>query len=196
MAEILYQGHGSLRIKTKSGTVVYIDPYAGEGYDLKADLVLITHAHYDHTDINKVNKDKNTVILTYKDMLINGEYKQKEVKDLVIKAVPAENKNHKRSECVGYIVKADDKVLYFAGDTSYVKEMDEYSSINIDYAFLPCDGVYNMDNREAEVCSNKIKAKHTVPIHNQADGFYDYEKAKEFNGYNKLIVKPTEKIIY
>ena len=196
MSEILYQGHGSLRVITNTNMVIYIDPYAGTGYDLKADLVLITHAHYDHTDLNKVKKDENTIILTYADMLIKGEYQEKTVKGISIKALPAENKNHKRSECVGYLIKVDGKVLYFAGDTSYLKEMDGYDRLNIDYAFLPCDGVYNMDNKEAEFCSNKIKAKFTVPIHNQADGFYDYEKAELFNGYNKLIVKPTEKIEY
>ena len=37
-ARILYQGHGSLRIVTEEGKVIYIDPYAGEGYDLPADL--------------------------------------------------------------------------------------------------------------------------------------------------------------
>ena len=43
---LLYQGHGSLRIVTCEGKVIYIDPYAGEGYDLSADLILITHAFY------------------------------------------------------------------------------------------------------------------------------------------------------
>ena len=37
MAEILYQGHGSFRLTTSEGSVIYIDPYAGEGYDRPAD---------------------------------------------------------------------------------------------------------------------------------------------------------------
>ena len=43
MAKLLYQGHGSLRIVTDEEIVIYIDPYAGEGYDLPADLILVTH---------------------------------------------------------------------------------------------------------------------------------------------------------
>ena len=51
MAELLYQGHGSLRFQTNKGTVIYLDPYAGEGYNLPADLVLVTHGHHDHNVI-------------------------------------------------------------------------------------------------------------------------------------------------
>ena len=43
MAKLLYQGHGSYRITTDDGRVLYVDPYAGEGYDKPADIVLITH---------------------------------------------------------------------------------------------------------------------------------------------------------
>ena len=43
--KLLYQGHGSLRITTAEGKVIYIDPYAGEGYDVPADLILVTHGH-------------------------------------------------------------------------------------------------------------------------------------------------------
>ena len=51
---LLYQGHGSLRIVTAEGKVIYIDPYAGDGYDLPADLILITHGHQDHTAVNLI----------------------------------------------------------------------------------------------------------------------------------------------
>ena len=47
-SRILYQGHGSLRMTTGDGKVIYIDPYAGEGYDIPADLILVTHG--DQTD--------------------------------------------------------------------------------------------------------------------------------------------------
>ena len=53
---LLYQGHGSLRIVTAEGKVIYVDPYAGEGYDLPADLILITHGHQDHTAVKLIKK--------------------------------------------------------------------------------------------------------------------------------------------
>ena len=55
---LLYQGHASLRIVTAEEKVIYIDPFAGEGYDLPADLILITHAHSDHTRTDLI-KEQN-----------------------------------------------------------------------------------------------------------------------------------------
>ena len=54
MAELLYQGHGSFRIRTEAGTVIFVDPYVGEGYDLPADLVLVSHEHHDHNRVELV----------------------------------------------------------------------------------------------------------------------------------------------
>lgn len=52
MGKLLYQGHGSLRLTSDSGAVCYIDPYVGEGYDKPADLILVTHQHYDHNALD------------------------------------------------------------------------------------------------------------------------------------------------
>ena len=54
MATMLYQGHGSYRFALDDGTVVYVDPFAGKGYDLPADLILVTHEHFDHTKVDKM----------------------------------------------------------------------------------------------------------------------------------------------
>ena len=53
MARVLYQGHGIMRFTTEAGTVIYLDPFMGEGYDVAANLILVTHQHYDHTAIDK-----------------------------------------------------------------------------------------------------------------------------------------------
>lgn len=50
-AKLLYMGQASIRITTKEGKVIYIDPYAGDGYEPTADLILVTHSHYDHNGI-------------------------------------------------------------------------------------------------------------------------------------------------
>ena len=52
---LLYMGQASIRIVTGQGKVIYIDPYAGDAYDLPADLILVTHDHYDHSDVDKVS---------------------------------------------------------------------------------------------------------------------------------------------
>ena len=48
MAKLYYQGHGSFRLTSQNGTVLYVDPYAGDGYLLPADYILVTHEHGDH----------------------------------------------------------------------------------------------------------------------------------------------------
>ena len=54
MAELLYQGHGSYRIVSNEGVVIYVDPYAGEGYDMPADIVIVTHEHSDHNQVGSL----------------------------------------------------------------------------------------------------------------------------------------------
>lgn len=54
--KLLYQGQASIRIVIPEGKVIYIDPYAGDTYHLSADLILVTHVHYDHSDVDKVKK--------------------------------------------------------------------------------------------------------------------------------------------
>ena len=56
MAEFFFQGHGSFRLTTNQGTVIYVDPYTGGGYDKTADLILVTHEHSDHNRIELVKQ--------------------------------------------------------------------------------------------------------------------------------------------
>ena len=74
MTKLLYQGHASFRLTSNEGKVCYIDPFAGEGYDKEADLVLITHEHYDHNAIDKVKMKDNCVAIRSKDALNQGIY--------------------------------------------------------------------------------------------------------------------------
>ena len=198
MAKILFQGHGSLRLITKQGTVVYLDPYAGEGYEVPADVILVTHQHSDHKQIDKPAKKVSCVIYQEKDALVEGIYQETQIKDVHIKAVPAYNQNHKKDRCVGYIAKVDGKKIYFAGDTSKIPEMEALKAEQLDYAFLPVDGVYNMDVPEAIECAKIIGAQHTIPIHMVPIGaewsLFSEEKAAQFNTEGCLIIKPGEEI--
>ena len=76
MAEMLYQGHGSYRFALDGGTVVYVDPFAGEGYDMPADLVLVTHEHADHNQVDKMPHAEGCSIVRAKDVLpAPGDYR-------------------------------------------------------------------------------------------------------------------------
>ncbi|MEE3343704.1 MAG: MBL fold metallo-hydrolase [Bacilli bacterium] len=197
--KLYYLGHASLRITTREGKVIYVDPYMGDDYDMAADLVLVTHDHYDHNEVSKVkNKTSDYKLITNKDGLVDGEYKSFDLGYAKIEAVEAGyNRYHNEKECVGYVITLSDETkIYIAGDTAITSMMDKLGTYNIDYAFIPCDGKYTMSVEDAIKASQKIKAKHNIPYHMVSDGRgYDDEVASKFKMDNWIIVKQKEEII-
>ena len=194
VTKLLYQGHGSYRITTKDGTVVYVDPYIGEGYDVPADIILVTHQHPDHNQVSLVTQKDNCTLITNAEALKDGKYSSFAVGGVKIEAVMAGNQKHDPKECVGYMITVDGVLIYAAGDTSLTEEMASYAARKIDYALLPCDGVYNMDLKEAAECAELIGAKHNIPIHMAPGALFDKSKADQWTAPNKLIVAAGETI--
>ena len=194
MAKLLYQGHGSLRLTSNSGTVVYIDPYAGDGYDKPANLILVTHQHHDHNQIDLPAHAGDCEIIQNMDALRNGEYRKFTVKDINIEATEAYNMNHPKNECVGYLVSVDGMLIYFAGDTAQTTQMETLADRQIDYAFLPIDGIYTMKIRAAEECAKLIRAKHTIPIHMKPGKLFDLKMAEKFAAEGAMVMKPGEEV--
>lgn len=193
MAELLYQGHGSFRIRTEAGTVIFVDPYVGEGYDLPADLVLVSHEHHDHNRVELVTLKPGGKVYRAADCLKSGEYRAWTEFGVAIRSVAAYNQNHPKAECVGFLLTVDGKTLYMAGDTSRTEEMGtELAGEHIDYAFLPIDGIYNMDAAEASECAAVISAVHSIPVHMKPGALFDQETAERFQADGRLIVKPGE----
>lgn len=199
--KLFYMGHASLRVVTEDGKVIYIDPFIDSDYSMPADLILETHDHYDHSQLDKVkNLNDGYKIITEKEALANGIHNSFVFPFVKITSVEAGyNKNHDVNKCVGYVLEFNNgKKLYVSGDTSKTKQMAEMSSMNIDYAFYCCDGVYNMDNDEAAECAKLVNAKHNMPYHNSPsdNGMkFDLEKAKAWTAPNKLIIEPETEII-
>lgn len=197
MTEILFQGHGSLRITSPEGTVIYIDPFMGEGYDRPADLILVTHDHFDHNKVKKPARKEGCVVWTHSDFLAGGQYLTKTLGGVTVRAVEAYNKNHPKNECVGFVLTLGEKKVYVAGDTSKTEMMVSLAAENLDCAFLPIDGKYNMGPEEAAECASLIGAKRVVPYHMVpmtplgGKGF-DRNRAEAFHAENRVILPAGE----
>jgi L-ascorbate metabolism protein UlaG (beta-lactamase superfamily) len=161
-------------IKIKDGLVIYFDPYNIDNKYNDADIVFITHSHYDHyspKDIDLVKKD-DTIFVVPSDLegKFNNEIvvipnKSYEVKGINFSTIPAYNINkpyHKREyNWVGYIVNLS-KIYYVAGDTDLTEES---KLVHCDIAFLPIGGTYTMDYKEASELANIIKPIICIPTH-------------------------------
>ena len=171
---ITWLGHDSMKIKG-DGKVVYIDPWKLKDAE-PADIVLVTHEHYDHcspADVEKVSKEGTTVVATADsarklkgDVLVVKPGDTVEVDGVTIEAVPAYNTNKsfhpKNSNWVGFIVTMGGKSIYHAGDTDYIPEMDGFK---VDVALIPVSGTYVMAAEEAAEAVNRMKPKIAVPMH-------------------------------
>ena len=194
MAELHYQGHGSYRLTANDGTVIYVDPYAGSGYEIPADLILISHEHYDHTAADKCAKKENCDIYRATDMLKNNEYQTIAKNGITVTAVPAYNKNHPVESCVGFIIFIDNLKIYAAGDTSKTDFMYEMANMKLDFAILPCDGIFNMNTVEASECAKIIGAAHSIPVHTKPGALFDLKTAEKFTADGKILITPGETI--
>ena len=194
MAKLLYQGHGSLRFTLSDGTVIYLDPFAGEGYDLPANYIFVTHEHYDHNEVDKMPHASGCKIVTEKDAIRGETYHTFNFGNFQVQAVEAYNSHHHKSECVGYIFLLDGKKVYCAGDTSTTNMMARLEPMHLDYALLPTDGIYNMGPAEASKCAALIGAAHNIPVHMAPGKLFDRALAEKFDGPNRMIVEAGEEI--
>ena len=181
-AQITVNTQSSIRIESTEGTVIYLDPLGIEGSPQDADLILVTHAHYDHfspADIAKIRKDSTKLVVPSSmksDMEKNGydlqDYLCMEAGDMIsaagvyIKAVPAYNKlkpfHPRRNGWIGYVLTVDGAKIYVAGDTDALKEN---TSIDCDVAMVPIGGTYTMNPKEAASFINSLKPAIVIPTH-------------------------------
>lgn len=198
---LIYQGQASIRIVTAEGKVIYIDPYAGDDYDLAADLILVTHAHFDHNATDKIkNRNPDCRIITWKEAVVDGVHRTFDLGYVTVEAVEAGfNRMHDVNECAGYILTfSNGKSVYVTGDTSTTEQMPRLAEKEIDYAFFCCDGVYNMGLKEAAECAAVVGAKHNIPYHNTTKNtgdMFDMELAERFDAPNRLILSVGEELI-
>lgn len=173
--------HSSIRIETEKH-IIYIDPFKIDEKNKDADVIAITHSHYDHfskEDILKI-KNENTKILITTDLFertIELGFKEEniikvmpnssyEILGLTVSTIPAYNVNKKfhpkENNWVGYLLIDDDKKIYIAGDTDITEESKK---IECDIALIPVGGTYTTTYEEAAELINIIKPKIAIPTH-------------------------------
>lgn len=164
-------GHASMKIRTSTGIVVYIDPYYPGDYSDKADIILVSHEHSDHNKVSLCKQNHGCRVLRVADTINkDGSYNTYELFGVRIEPVAASNRNHPLSSTNGFILTFDGIKVYHASDTSKLAQMSALKEKSIDYAFFPIDGQYNMGPEEATECAAIVGAKHNTPIHiNNAD---------------------------
>lgn len=176
--EVLY--HSSIRINKEK--IIYIDPFKINKNYNDADIIFITHDHYDHyseEDIDKVINENTTIIIPdelltkllrkgiNKNAIITVEpNKNYMVQGIKFETISAYNTNKtfhpKENGWVGYIIIINGIRYYIAGDTDITEENKQ---VKCDVAFVPVGGTYTMDFKEAASLINEIKPKIAIPIH-------------------------------
>jgi len=129
MPKLYYQGHGSYRLTANDRRVIYVDPYKGQGYEIPADFILVTHQHNDHNKIKRVTQKPDCWIISNFETLSGGKQNTFDLgSGLKVEAVEASNARHNPRECVGYIVTLDGITLYCAGDMSKTEQMKSFAA--------------------------------------------------------------------
>jgi L-ascorbate metabolism protein UlaG (beta-lactamase superfamily) len=164
----------SIRIR-RNGVEIHVDPI-GVNEDSAADLVLLTHPHYDNfseADIARVRKPATVLVApaSMKKLITDADHFMRpgdmlHLEAFDILAVPAHNVDKKfhtaEQGWLGYVFTVGDVTYYHAGDTDLLASM---SDIRCDVAFLPCGGHYTMGVEDAAKAAAACRARIVVPIH-------------------------------
>lgn len=163
--------------------ILYFDPFQIADAAHDADIIFITHEHYDHFEpesIAKIKKD-GTFLAAPESMrkkvlsesgvesdrcVFYNPGETHELEGIVIETVPAYNKlkpfHPKGKKWQGYVIKMDDVRYYVAGDTDVNEDIQK---VECDVAFIPIGGHYTMDKKQAADYIANLKPKAVIPIH-------------------------------
>lgn len=173
--KIHWLGHAGFLI-TLPSINIYIDPYQIKRDSPQADIILITHDHFDHfslEDIRKISKPE-TVIVGPSSIKGKLNYTMRVIKPkekISLKGIDIEgffsyniNKNFhlQKSGYLGFIITLDRTKIYHGGDTDFIPEMKE---LKVDIALVPVGGTYTMDAKEASEAVNSFNPKIAIPMH-------------------------------
>jgi len=201
--KLKWLGHSSWKMKA-GGKTIYLDPYQGD-YDEKADLILASHSHSDHAEPGKIAQamGKNTIIIAPADVSQKINAPVRSLKpgeratfgEVTVEAVQAYNIKrfrspgvpfHPKGLGVGYLIRAEGKTVYHAGDTDFIPEMRQLR--DIDVLLIPSGGTYTMDNADAAEATIAIHPKVAIPVHIWDTNPGEFKKMVESESDIKVVV--------
>jgi L-ascorbate metabolism protein UlaG (beta-lactamase superfamily) len=183
--QITWLGHDGFKVK--KDRVIYVDPYQLGPKAEPADVVFVTHEHFDHLsldDLKKVVTPKTTIVtigaceqaakgLKPKAVRVVTAGDHLEVDGIAVEVLPAYNTNKFKSPGNPFHPKGDGKVgfvlriggirIYHAGDTDHIPEMTQVKGVDV--ALLPVSGTYVMTAQEAIKACEAIHPKLAIPMH-------------------------------
>ena len=174
LENITWLGHDAFKIAASK--IIYLDPFELAGEMEPADVICITHEHYDHCspdDVAKIQREDTVVVAAESckgqlkgDVRLVKAGDTVTINDLTIEAIPAYNVSKKfhppEAGGVGFLVTVNDTSIYHAGDTDPIPEME---GLEVDIALLPVSGVYVATAEEAVEAANRIRPKLVIPMH-------------------------------
>lgn len=184
--DLKWLGHSGFLIKNSK--TIYIDPYNIKEQDDKADIILITHGHYDHCsleDLRKVAKEGTRIFVTADaqskitrfDIPVKIEIvepgQEIDLGEIKISTMPAYNIDkhfHSKDEgWIGYLIKMNDVIIYHSGDTDIIPEMQKLTGHKQPgktfVSLLPVGGRFTMSADEAFEAAKIIKPSLAIPMH-------------------------------
>ncbi len=180
---VTWLGHSGFRIDAGDATV-YIDPYRAED-GRQADLILITHGHYDHfspQDVERLSGERTRLVAPAAvaervsgqvTSVAPGDVVRPERGGVEVRALPAYNTSKRdgsgepfhppEAGWVGYEINVRGERLYHSGDTDVIPEMDDVAGVDV--ALLAVSGTYVMTAEEAAEAARRIHPRVAVPMH-------------------------------
>ncbi len=168
--QIDWLGHASFRIN--GAPLIYIDPWRVPRSAPSADVILITHDHYDHcspADVEKLRNPSTLIVgnagaaAVIEGVTVLRAWQSINAGRACIKTVPAYNGYHPQSfECLGFVISLNHYDIYYAGDTDVIPEMDR---IHPDIAILPIGGRQTMSAATAVEAVQRLRPRWVIPSH-------------------------------